>query len=178
MFVKIVEGKFETMKKIPLTQGKVTIVDDEDFDRLSIHKWHVVKAGKTVKHFYAKRCVVKDLNGKFLNIFMHREILGAAKGIQVDHKDNDGLNNLRSNIRLCTQAENNRNMGRWAKKKSSEYKGVCLNKNEQKWMSAITVHGKRKHLGYFLNETDAALKYDEASKRIFGDFARPNFGGL
>jgi hypothetical protein len=87
-------------KEIPLTQGKVAVVDEEDFDRLNKHKWYACKNGNT---FYALR--KSNVNGKRLTILMHREILGLKPGDPgVDHRDGNGLNNRRKNLRLASHA--------------------------------------------------------------------------
>ena len=92
------------MKEIKLSRGMVAIVGDSDFDSLSKYKWHALNAGSG---FYAARSV-RIPNRKM--VLMHRQIMGLCDShIQVDHIDGDGLNNLRSNLRCCKNAENSRN---------------------------------------------------------------------
>jgi len=118
--------------------------------------------------FYAVRA---DGNTK---TSMHREIMNAPKGLDVDHIDGNGLNNRKSNLRLCTHAENVHN-SRPMRNGSSKYKGVCWHKTYKKWYSSIGKTGKRFYLGRFDNEIDAALAYDKKAKELFGEFAYLNF---
>lgn len=91
------------MKEIPLTQGMVAIVDDEDHLRLSKYKWY---ARRSINTFYA-RCSLRRIKGKPRPyLIMHRVILNAPAGLEVDHKDGNGLNNTRANLRLVTRRQN------------------------------------------------------------------------
>ena len=89
------------MKEVPLTRGMVARVDDDDYARVAIHKYHADESRHT---FYAARA--ERVNGKYRKIYMHREITGAPDGMEVDHWDWDGLNNTRANLRVCTHTEN------------------------------------------------------------------------
>jgi len=156
------------MKKIPLTQGKFTLVDDDDYDYLSQWKWYATLIDGT---FYAER------NGKLgepTKIKMHRVILGTEKGFLVDHRDGDGLNNRKDNIRSCTHTENARNR-RLQYNSFSGYKGVSWHKKSKKWRSRITVDGKLIRLGSFFCLIKAAKAYDKAAKKYHGKFANINF---
>lgn len=146
---------------LPLSQGKVAVIDFSDFEKVGRAKWFASRDGNT---FYAHR----EVRGRTRRL--HRELLDAPAGTQVDHKDGDGLNNCRGNLRLCTGAENTRNQRHRAG--SSQFKGVYRHRG--KWSARILVDGKRKHLGCFLSEIDAAYAYDIAAKQHFGEFARPN----
>lgn len=158
------------MKKIPLTQGKFALVDDADFDWLNQWKWCAIKGRST---FYAARRATYE-RGKQKGILMHRVLLGAPVGLDVDHKNGDGLNNQRDNVRVGTPQQNSFNRRRNAKG-SSKFKGVCWYPPGRKWAARIRVNQHRFHLGYFSDETLAALAYDAAAKENFGDFARLNF---
>lgn len=154
------------MKEIPLSQGKVALVDDEDFGVLVLRKWHANRTqdGK----WYAR-------SGTYPNqIYMHRIIMEAYKGEQIDHVNGDGLDNRRKNLRFATSLDQSGNK-RKAPYKSSQYKGVCFDKSRNKWVAHIHINGKQKHLGRFLDEEEAALAYDEAAKEHFGEFALTNF---
>jgi hypothetical protein len=156
------------MKTIKLTQGQVTIVDDEDFEELNKHKWYAHKNGT---HWYVRRYA--KINGRYKKVFMHREILHAPTGIGVDHKDNDGLNNLKTNIRLANKVENSRNRGP-NKNNKSGFKGVSWRKDNQKWEAMIEYSQKHIHLGKFSTKEEAALAYNKAAIQYFGEFAYLN----
>jgi hypothetical protein len=102
-------------------------------------------------------------------------ILNTPDGMETDHINHDGLDNRRVNLRSCTQAENQHNQQPRKKAKSSVFKGVCYSKNGDKWQSYITVNRKIINIGYFLSEIKAALAYDEAARKYYGEFAHTNF---
>lgn len=149
-----------------------TMVDDNDYNELSKHKWYPEKR-KGI--FYVRRTapsVTKDPK-KRIKIYMHRQILGTPDGLSTDHRDCNGLNNQRSNLRTCTQAQNTRNQRKT--RGSSEYKGVCWDKRLKKWRADIRLNKTQMYLGLFLCPIEAAKAYDEAANKYHGDFARLNF---
>lgn len=102
---------------------------------------------------------------------MHREIMRAPKGTQVDHEDGDGLNNRRRNLRFSTFSQNNHNRGPY-KRNTSGFKGVSWSSSKKRWEAHIQVAGKHLHLGRFRNKLDAAKAYEVAAKKYLGEFAR------
>jgi len=162
------------MKKIPLTQGQFALVDDADFNWLSRHKWYANWNGHT-QSFYAERNR-KQMNTKWRSISMAREILGLKFGDkrQADHINHDTLNNQRSNLRICSCAENLRNQ-RKSKNNSSGFRGVYWNKARNKWRSQISYNGKSIYLGYFMSLVEAAKCYDRAAIKHHREFANLNF---
>jgi hypothetical protein len=153
-------------KSIPLTQGKVAIVDDADYLWLSHWKWHVVTGrGKD----YAARS-----EGARKNIRMHREIMGTPAGVEVDHVNNNGLDNRRMNLRKATREQNRWNRGKTIRNHSG-YKGVNWNRGAQKYRAQITVGRKQIHLGCFDDPVEAARAYDASAREFHGEFARTNF---
>jgi AP2 domain len=154
------------MKQIPLTQGKVAVVDDEDFDRLSQFKWYAAKTkAKYSDRWYAVRGVRLPQGPR--QIFMHCEILG-LKG--VDHKDNDGLNNQRTNLRPATQNQQNQNRRKYPNCTSS-FKGVRWRSDRNKWEAQITLADGQDYLGLFDSEESAAMAYSMVAEQNFGEFA-------
>lgn len=160
------------MKTIPLTQGKVAIVDDRDYRWLSQYKWHAQKSGKRPGLYYAVRSAT--INNHRKTIQMHREIMNPPDDLEIDHRNNNALDNRRLNMRTCTRAQNMAN-SRAQKGKSSAFKGVSFHKDYRKWRVIITHLGKNLHLGFFRNQVRAAKAYDDKAKELFGEFAHPNF---
>ena len=157
------------MKTIELTKGYVALVDDADFEWLSQRKW--CASYERNGNAYALRGYRSGDRKR--TIKMHREIMGAKPGQQVDHKNGDTLDNRRANLRICTQSQNN--MNRHTRTGTSRYKGVCWSKAKRKWQAGIQVDGKTKFLGYFHNEIEAARAYDVAARDLFGEYANLNF---
>lgn len=154
------------MKEIPLTKGKVVLVDDDDFEYLSQWKWSLwSRKGNTQ---YAIRKIWK--NGKRTTLAMHQEILKPPVGMISDHVNGYGLDNQRNNLRICNYGGNS--MNRKPQIGTSLYKGVSAHGN--KWRSRIKIHGKIYNLGSFESEIDAAVIYNDAAKKMFGEFARLN----
>jgi len=149
------ENKQEDFRLIPLTQGTFAIVDAEDYDRLARHKLCAVKGRDT---FYAQR--FKD--GKIVS--MHREIMRAPNGVVCDHKNHDGLDNRKSNLRLCTSAQNQYNK-RAIQGCSSRYKGVSRRGDYKRWRARIGFNGKRIHLGDFAGEIQAAGLHNKKGRK-------------
>jgi len=156
------------MKKIFLTQGKFTLVDDEDYDYLNQWKWHV-RPG-----FYAVRTLYDSNTKKCKELAMHRVIMNTPEGMETDHIDGEGLNNQKYNLRNCTRLQNICNQKIHTCKKSSSYRGVLWN-GKRKWRVQIQYKGIVYHLGYFNTEEEAAKVWDRKAIELFGEFARLNF---
>ena len=155
------------MKEIKLTQGKVALVDDEDYESLNKHKWYA-KIGKET--FYAVRAIYGT--GKQKNISMHRVIMGITDPkIPCDHRDNDGLNNQRSNLRVCTNPENQAN-ARKRKNTTSKYKGVSI--HPLGWQARIRFNHKKYFLGYYKTQDEAAMAYNKKAVELSKEFAKIN----
>lgn len=152
------------MKTIQLTQGKVALVDDEDYENLRGFRWCAFFNRNT--HYAARRA-----NGKTL--LMHREILGAKRGELVDHRDGNGLNNCRENLRRCTNAQNLLNRRRH-KNNACGVKGVRWCNRDKKWLAQIYFKKKRYYLGRFPTLQEAAHAYNEAARKYHGEYARLN----
>jgi len=162
-------GDSTMSKQIPLTQGKFAIVDDADYLELMKYKWYAHNLSGV---YYADRAIRR--NNKVVNVSMHRQIMGAQFGQQIDHKNGNGLDNRRCNLRFSTQQQNVQSQ-RPTRGGTSKYKGVSWIKQYQKWYACIKCNGKNRNLGYFDNEMEAAKVYDEKAKELFGEFAKTNF---
>ena len=154
------------MRKIKLTQGKIALVDDEDYERVNQYKWYASS------YPYAQRKKDKSTQS------MHRFILELSDPkISVDHINHNGLDNRRENMRICSQSENLRNRNK-SENLSSKYKGVYFSRHAQKFKAQIQWKKNKKHiskyLGYFDSEESAAIAYNVAAKKYFGEFAKLN----
>ena len=161
------DGKLgdSAVRRIPLTRGKFAIVDAEDYYQLIQYKWQAMAANNT---FYATgRAAGKPTK-------MHRFIMNAPPHLVVDHIDHNGLNNAKTNLRLCTHAQNVRN-AMPNRGTTSKYKGVCRRKKEKQWIASIQLNRKIYHLGCFEKEIDAAKAYDKKAKELHSRFACLNF---
>ena len=155
------------MQTIQLTQGFVALVDDTDYERVSAFRWSANKNRNTV---YAYR---KDFGR---TVYLHRFICGVTdRKVKVDHRDRDGLNCQRRNLRVCSTGQNAMNSGKRSDGVSSQYKGVCWHERYGKFQAEIKLNGRSKYLGMFASELDAALAYDAAAREYFGEFALCNF---
>lgn len=161
------------MKTILLTQGKMAVVDDDDFERLNAVRWCAVKVvSKNRILWYAVRNA-PQVNGKRRLIYMHREVLGAGARDKIDHRNSDGLDNQRENLRIATVSQNRQNQ-RKSSGLTSVYKGVYWNKRLCKWQVQIKIGGRGQYLGVFESESEAGAAYDRAARRLFNDFALLN----
>ena len=161
------------MKLIPLTQGKFAIVDDEDYERLSANKWRAHKEGRA---FYAVRSErIKTGPRRERQVRMHAVIAATPPGMETDHVDGDGLNNRRSNLRVVTPQQNQRNQRNKRHGCSSRFRGVTLHKPTGKWQAAINTGARTVYLGLFVDEIDAARAFDIASQERDPDYYALNF---
>jgi hypothetical protein len=170
------------METIQLTKGYSTIVDDEDFEFLNQWKWHAIKIGNTL---YANRCVRKGK--QFERIAMHRLIMNPPDNMVIDHIDHNGLNNQKSNLRICSVSQNTCNSRltgeihyKGVSKRSSKQKHVLKNgeiveyNNSPAYKSWIRINGVLTYLGKFNTPEDAALAYNKAAIKYHKEFANLN----
>lgn len=156
------------MIEIPLSRGKVALIDDEDADLICPHKWYAINSPANPV-WYA--CRASYSGEKQKRLWMHRVILGVSA--EVDHIDRDGLNNRRGNLRLATRAQNRANS---RSKSQSGFRGVYG--AGQRYRAQIRVDGTTYHLGIFEMPEDAAKAYDTAAIFYFGQFATLNYPRL
>lgn len=150
------------------------LVDQEDRERVGRHKWSVTRR-ENITYF---KTATRNPDGSMAKLRLHRFIMNAPEGLDVDHINHNYLDCRKSELRICTRKQNTRNM-RKDPGTSSRYKGVCLNARYRKWVSRVRVDGRLKHLGCFppneQGEIDAAMAYDVAAVQNFGAFALLNF---
>lgn len=145
-------------KEIKLTQGKVAIVDDKDYEYLSQFKWH----------WKSNNYAARESSRK--TIFMHREIMKPQDGMLIDHIDGNGLNNQRNNLRICNKSQNGMNR---QNNTGRQFKGVYP--VGKKFVARIQVDGENKYIGTYETQDEAARAYDRAAIDLFGRFAKTNF---
>lgn len=150
-----------TVKEIILSNGKRTLVDDSDYEELNKFKWSCVGVG------YVQRGSCSSA------VLMHRQILQAPRGIEVDHVNRDPLDNRRCNLRLATRRQNECNKG-LKSTNTSGYKGVKYHKREKKWRAEIRLNGRTVHIGSYKTPREAAIAYNNMAFKINGEFAYLN----
>lgn len=144
------------MKEIPLTNGGVALVDDEDFESVCLHRWTLHKG-------YVSTCINRRRRKLHQILIPDRNLL--------DHRNGNKLDNRRENLREATNQQNVWNSK--ARPGSSSFKGVS--RTDGRWGAKIKRDGKSKSLGSYATEEEAALAYDRAAEELFGEFARLNF---
>jgi hypothetical protein len=156
------------MKEIVLTNGKIALVDDEDFEELSEIKWYFRKEG------YAVGNLPSPKKGVYPKQLMHRHIMSAKKGQQIDHINGNKLDNRKCNLRIADASLNQAN-SKLRSTNTTGYRGVQYKKDRKKcWYATIKHNYKVICLGYFETKKEAGLAYNEKAKELFGEFARLN----
>ncbi|MEK6879410.1 MAG: AP2 domain-containing protein [Nanoarchaeota archaeon] len=169
------------MNKIELSGkngiGKFILVDDENFDWLNQWSWFLV--GRNLDYVCRRTHIGSAKNGtrKSVGFYIHRLIMDAPKDLQVDHRNRNKLDNRRKNLRFCNNSQNHQNQG-ISKKNTSGYKGVNYIKSKwrvKRWRAQIRVNGKNLTIASFNTKEEAALAYNQAAQKYFGEYARLNF---
>jgi hypothetical protein len=165
------------VRTVQLGKGKSTLVDEADWLIVSQLTWYAVRSDRKPatgpEHWYARHSISKTPGQPMRCIYLHRHLIAAPTGMHVDHRNGDGLDNRRENIRLCTKTENKRNVRTsWG---ASKFKGVCFDKTRGTWKAHLMSKDRRRiHIGRFPTEIEAAQAYDEAVIREYGEFACTN----
>ena len=155
-------------KEIPLTQGMVALVDDEEYDRLVTYTWWASK--KATGRWYA----MAKIDNKM--VYMHRLIVNTLPGFDTDHINGNRLDNRRANLRTCSRSQNNANR-HLEVAHTSEFRGVSWCESIKRWVAQTKHNGKHISIGVFESETEAARAYDFKALELFGPFAHFNFPG-
>jgi hypothetical protein len=150
------------MKTIELTQGKAALVDDDSPEWIFDVNWYAQCIGGT---YYAVRNLRRE-DGKQATHRLHRVLIDAKPGEQVDHRDGDGLNNQLSNLRIVTKAKNMRAFNRQRANNKSGFRGVCWHKQRRKWMANVRHGGVLLTVGYFNSPEEAAKARDEKARSL------------
>lgn len=160
------------MKTIALTRGYSALVDDADYELVACFKWHAnikYRRDGSVYTVYAMRVYGTRKEKKVA--MMHRFILGLSDPkIKADHWNHNGLDNQRSNLRICTQGQNQGNT-RMRVSNTSGFKGVSWHALAKKWTVSLGANGNRKYIGLFASKEEAARAYNVAATKLFGEFA-------
>lgn len=155
---------------IPLPSGEEALIDEVDRELVSRFTWNARPTRSTI---YACARVPKEFRDQWNQSYirLHNLILPPLSGMETDHKDRNGLNCCRYNLRACTESQNNFNRV-WPKSKKTNYRGLAP--VGRKWLAHIQVNRKQIHLGVFDTEEEAALAYNRAAVHHFGEFSNLN----
>jgi hypothetical protein len=157
------------MKELKLTKGYVAIVDDEDFEIVSQWHWSATKCCDKV---YARR--TQRYGNKKVQVYLHRYLMNihlCDKTVFCDHKDRDTMNNQKSNLRVCTAAENQRNK---TKKRNGMHKYMGVSANHKRFSASLSLNGKRVYIGTYDTQEEAAIAYNKKKIEVHGDFVNLN----
>ena len=162
------------MKELKLPCGKYTLLDDEDYEKYKSYAWRIAGPGYVARNEVITRKGIRNQN----SIILHREIMGLVKhdGLQVDHKNGNKLDNRKVNLRVCSHANNQKNMN---KPKilglTSKYKGVASTRSKKfPWRARIQLNGVQILIGTFKTEIGAATAYNLMAILCFGEYANLN----
>lgn len=159
------------MIQIPLANGMVATLDNADHEQAQFN-WSPFQNQAGV--WYARRTVKSDrTKSGYTSVYLHGAIAQPPVGYEVDHRDGNGLNNTRANLRVATSAQNNSNKGLTVRNRSG-FKGVYWSKRDRVWRAQITANGTKYHLGSFNDPAVAAQVYDDVAIELHGEFAVTN----
>lgn len=156
---------------VPLTQGKSTVIDAADWPLICDRHWNLLRTQAGC--LYAATWI-RQPSGKYWVQLLHRLLLDPPPGMLVDHRNGDGLDNRRANLRLATESQNHFNAGKHSHN-TSGYKGVTWDKERQKWLAQIRAYKRQYFLGRFTDPIAAARAYDAKCRELHGAFAVLNF---
>lgn len=163
-YIPIADDNLGGSKKIPLSQGKFALVDNDDFEKVSCFKW-------SYTHGYARR--IEKIDGIKKLVYLHRFIIAPKDDYVTDHINGDKLDNRKQNLRVCLQSENLMNRKLRGNSKSG-FKGVYWNKEKKKWHSQVSFMGQRISGKYFSKKEDAAKDYNTNALKLCPEFSKLN----
>ncbi len=146
---------------LPLGKGRFAIVDEKNYSRLVQYKWNLSHRNN----------VCRMERGKYVSL--HRFIMNASPGTEVDHINHNRLDNREVNLRICTKSQNQMNSRKRANR-SSRFKGVSWNSKAKKWHARLAKENAKYFLGVYESEEDAAIAYNVAAQLFFGRYALLN----
>ena len=157
------------MKQVRIARNNFALVDDDEYEKIAKRKWYM---HKTEKINYARCKMERGFQ------YMHRMVTKAKRGEYVDHINQNGLDNRKSNLRICTKSQNGCNRGK-DKDNTSGYKGVTYitsrHKRRKRWRAQIVTNKKLICIGYYFTKKEAAIAYDNSAKKYHKEFAKTNF---
>jgi hypothetical protein len=174
MATQIPNFSIDDVTLVPLTKGYIAVIDTSDAPAVLAHKWCAFNATPTRMTGAKIYGMTSEAMNNKKKIYLHRFILGASVGMEVDHCSGDTLDNRRSNLRIATKSQNRINTGPY-RTNTTGYKGVSFRKRRNKFVASISVNRQTEHLGYFTTAVEAARAYDRAAIGAFGEFAWLNF---
>lgn len=163
------------MKEI-IFKGLRVVIDEEDYPLFTMFNWYIKTTPSNKKYLvsYSQKVV----NGKVLynkKFSLHRVITNAPSDKEIDHINQNTLDNRKCNLRICDKSDNLKNKSKY-KNNTTGYKGVTKkNGRRKKYMTQISIDGKTKFIGSFLTAKEAAEKYDEVCLIHYGEFGSLNF---
>lgn len=150
--------------ELQLVKGGIVLIDSEDYEMLSRYKWRLHQRKKRITHYAA----CPNINGKFT--YMHRLLMKAQSGQEVDHIDGNGLNNQKANLRLCSRKENSRNRLLQSNNTSGK-SGVYFSRINKNWVAQITSNRINRYIGSFPSKEEAIAARNCKEIEIFGEFS-------
>jgi hypothetical protein len=175
-YAKLPQEEYWDCFNLRLSNGFYTLIDSEDFDRLTAWNWFAMNCGGT-KRTLGKRYAVRKvwMNGTSKAVFLHREVLNCPEGLLGDHRHGNTLDNRKRKLRICSHLQNMQNSCA-DRRRGNPYRGVYWREHARKWFSSIwNGEGRRLAIGYFDSAEEAAAAWDAEAFRLRGEFAVLNF---
>lgn len=151
--------------EVPVSPDCTALVDEDDYARVMEHSWYLNGRGYAITSLYSPKRTIS----------LHRFVIQAKQGEEVDHQNGNKLDCRKSNLRVASRGQNIHNRGKRRDGQASQYKGVRKHRQCERWEANIGINGRRKYLGLYKTEEQAAKAYDAAARQAYGEFAHLNF---